>query len=34
MDYPNRGTLWTNKFKKKEMQPDMVGDIKIELELI
>jgi len=34
MDYPNRGTLWTNKFKKKEMQPDMVGDIKIELELM
>jgi len=34
MDYPNRGTLWTNKFKKKEMQPDMTGDIKIELALM
>jgi hypothetical protein len=34
MDYPNRGTLWNNKYKKKDMQPDMVGDIKIELALM
>ena len=34
MDYPNRGTLWSNKYKKKDMQPDMVGDIKIELALM
>ena len=34
MDYPNRGTLWMNKYKKKDIQPDMTGDIKIELELM
>ena len=34
MEYPNRGTLWANKYKKKDMQPDMVGDIKIELDLM
>jgi hypothetical protein len=34
MDYPNRGTLWTNKFKKKDVQPDMTGDIKIEIDLM
>ena len=34
MDYPNRGTLWMNKYKKKDLQPDMTGDIKIELDLV
>jgi hypothetical protein len=34
MEYPNRGTLWMNKYKKKELQPDMTGDIKIELDLL
>lgn len=34
MDYPNRGTLWTNQYKKTDTQPDMKGDIKIELDLI
>jgi len=34
MDYPNRGTLWMNKYKKKDIQPDMTGDIKIELDLM
>ena len=34
MDYPNRGTLWTNTYKKTELQPDMKGDLKIELDLI
>jgi len=34
MDYPNRGTLWTNKYKNTETKPDMTGDIKIELDLI
>jgi hypothetical protein len=34
MDYPNRGTLWTNKYKDKDTKPDMTGDIKIELELL
>ena len=33
MDYPNRGTLWTNGYKKTEAQPDMKGDLKIELDL-
>lgn len=33
MDYPNRGTLWTNGYKKSDTQPDMKGDIKIELDL-
>lgn len=33
MDYPNRGTLWTNTYKKTEAQPDMKGDLKIELDL-
>ena len=34
MDYPNRGTLWSNQYKKTDAQPDMKGDIKIELDLI
>ena len=34
MDYPNRGTLWTNDYKKTDMQPDMKGDIKLEIELV
>jgi len=34
MDYPNRGTLWMNKYKKKDIQIDMTGNIKIELELM
>jgi len=34
MDYPNRGTLWTNTYKKTEAQPDMKGDIKLELDLV
>ena len=34
MDYPNRGTLWTNDYKKLETQPDMKGDIKLEIELV
>ena len=28
MDYPNRGTLWTNKYKNTDTKPDMTGDIK------
>lgn len=34
MDYPNRGTLWTNDYKKLETHPDMKGDIKLEIELV
>ena len=34
MDYPNRGTLWTNSYKKTDAQPDMKGDIKLELDLV
>ena len=34
MDYPNRGTLWTNDYKKTDIQPDMKGDIKLELDLV
>jgi hypothetical protein len=34
MDYPNRGTLWSNQYKKTDTQPDMKGDIKIELDLM
>jgi len=34
MDYPNRGTLWTNDYKKTDVQPDMKGDIKLEIELV
>jgi len=34
MDYPNRGTLWTNDYKKLDIQPDMKGDIKLEIELV
>jgi hypothetical protein len=34
MDYPNRGTLWTNDYKKTDIQPDMKGDIKLEIELV
>jgi hypothetical protein len=34
MDYPNRGTLWTNDYKKTDMQPDMKGDIKLEIDLV
>ena len=34
MDYPNRGTLWTNEYKKTDLQPDMKGDLKIELDLM
>lgn len=34
MDYPNRGTLWTNDYKKTDAQPDMKGDIKLEIELV
>ena len=34
MDYPNRGTLWHNKYKDVAKKPDMTGDIKIELELM
>jgi hypothetical protein len=34
MDYPNRGTLWTNDYKKTDLQPDMKGDIKLEIELV
>jgi len=34
MDYPNRGTLWSNQYKKTDTQPDMKGDIKIEIDLI
>ena len=33
MEYPNRGTLWHNKYKNAPNKPDMTGDIKIELEL-
>jgi hypothetical protein len=34
MDYPNRGTLWANSYKKEgSQQPDMKGDLKIELDL-
>ena len=34
MDYPNRGTLWTNDYKKLDTQPDMKGDIKLEIDLV
>ena len=34
MDYPNRGTLWTNDYKKLDTHPDMKGDIKLEIELV
>jgi phosphoenolpyruvate carboxylase len=34
MDYPNRGTLWTNDYKKSEAHPDLKGDLKIELDLM
>ena len=34
MDYPNRGTLWTNDYKKTDVQPDLKGDIKLELDLV
>jgi phosphoenolpyruvate carboxylase len=34
MDYPNRGTLWVNSYKKTDVQPDMKGDIKLELDLV
>ena len=34
MDYPNRGTLWTNDYKKTDTQPDMKGDIKLEIDLV
>ena len=34
MDYPNRGTLWNNGYKKLDAQPDMKGDIKLELDLV
>jgi hypothetical protein len=34
MDYPNRGTLWNNGYKKTDAQPDMKGDIKLELDLV
>jgi hypothetical protein len=34
MDYPNRGTLWINNYKKTDSQPDMKGDIKLEIELV
>ena len=34
MDYPNRGTLWANNYKKTDAQPDMKGDIKLELDLV
>lgn len=34
MDYPNRGTLWTNDYKKLDAHPDMKGDIKLEIELV
>lgn len=34
MDYPNRGTLWINNYKKTDSQPDMKGDIKLELDLV
>jgi|TARA_R110000868_G_scaffold28229_6_gene106146 hypothetical protein len=34
MDYPNRGTLWTNDYKKLETHPDMKGDIKLEISLL
>ncbi len=34
MDYPNRGTLWANNYKKLDAQPDMKGDIKLELDLV
>jgi hypothetical protein len=34
MDYPNRGTLWTNDYKKSETHPDLKGDLKIELDLM
>jgi hypothetical protein len=34
MDYPNRGTLWTNDYKKLDTHPDMKGDIKLEIELL
>ena len=34
MDYPNRGTLWVNDYKKTDIQPDMKGDIKLELDLV
>lgn len=34
MDYPNRGTLWTNDYKKTDTHPDLKGDLKIELDLM
>ena len=34
MEYPNRGTLWANTYKKSDSQPDMKGDIKLELDLV
>ena len=34
MDYPNRGTLWTNDYKKLDTHPDMKGDIKLEIDLV
>ena len=34
MDYPNRGTLWTNDYKKTDIQPDLKGDIKLEFDLV
>ena len=35
MDYPNRGTLWNNGYKKAgSQQPDLKGDIKLEIDLV
>lgn len=34
MEYPNRGTLWNNKFKKQDTHPDLTGDIKLELDVV
>ena len=34
MEYPNRGTLWHNRYKNTDTKPDLTGDIKIELDLL
>lgn len=34
MEYPNAGSLWSNKFKKTETDPHSRGTIKVERSLL
>lgn len=34
MEYPNSGSLWSNKFKKTETDPNSKGTIKVERSLL